>query len=155
MAMIKCEECGHAISDKAERCISCGCPSGSANEESTKQTGMSSAWSAVSRSRTPINLFAIAMMCCASILGMSATQIDTPESLKAFTYTLHVFMAVTGMFFVTILFCRKGVYHPDDLAKAKRDGLSDEMGPDQPMIAAVLIIIMLCAYAAFQAVYAS
>ncbi|MBN0988536.1 hypothetical protein [Amphritea pacifica] len=154
MAMIKCAECGHTISDKAELCISCGCPSGSAIEASTKQTGMSSAWSAVTRSRTPINLFAIAMMCCASILGMSATQIDGPDSLKAFTYTLHVFMAVTGMFFVTILFCRKGVYHPDDLAKAKRDGLSDEMGADRPVIAAVLIIIMLSAYAAYQAVYA-
>ena len=154
MAMIKCEECGHEISDKADACIHCGCPSAAAQQSSESRTGVNSAWSAVSRSKTPINLFAIAMMCCASVLGMSATQIDSPESLKAFTYTLHVFMAVTGMFFVTILFCRKGVYHPDDLAKAKRDGISDEMGADQPVIAAVLIITMLSAYAAYQAVYA-
>lgn len=26
MALIKCSECGNEISDKAERCIHCGCP---------------------------------------------------------------------------------------------------------------------------------
>lgn len=154
MAMIKCEECGHAISDKAEVCISCGCPTETESQPSRFRTGLSGAWSAVTRSRTPINLFAIAMMSCASILGMSATQIESPNSLMAFTYTLHVFMAVTGMFFVTILFCRKGVYHPDDLAQAKRDGLSDELGEDRPLVAAVLIVTMLTAYAVYQAVYA-
>jgi hypothetical protein len=54
------------------------------------------------------------------------------------------------MFFVTILFCRKGIYHPDDLAKAKRDGISD-MGEDRPVIAAMLIFIMLIAYGLYQA----
>jgi ribose/xylose/arabinose/galactoside ABC-type transport system permease subunit len=111
---------------------------------------MGSAWGAVTRSKTPINLFAIAMMCCAAIFGMSATQIENANSLIAFTYTLHTFLAVSGMFFVTILFCRKGVYHPDDLAKAKRDGLSD-FGEDRPVIAAVLIALMLIAYCFYHA----
>lgn len=26
MALIKCNECGHTISDKAESCPNCGCP---------------------------------------------------------------------------------------------------------------------------------
>jgi len=26
MAIIKCPECGHEISDKAKSCVSCGCP---------------------------------------------------------------------------------------------------------------------------------
>ena len=89
------------------------------------------------------------------ILGMSAVHIDSPETLTAFTYTLHIFIAVTGMFFVTLLFCRKGVYHPDDLAKAKRDGITDDLGEDRPEVAAVLIVIMLTAYAVYQAAYAN
>lgn len=44
-----------------------------------------SPWSAVTRSRTPINVFAIAIIACAAILGASATQIKGPESLIAFT----------------------------------------------------------------------
>ncbi|MEH6652086.1 MAG: hypothetical protein V7707_18845 [Motiliproteus sp.] len=82
---------------------------------------------------------------------MSATQVVSDNALTAFTYSLHTFLAVTGMFFVTILFCRKGVYHPDDLAKAKRDGLSD-MGDDKPVVAAVLIGLMMLAYGLYQAV---
>ena len=26
MALIKCEECGQMVSDKAEACMNCGCP---------------------------------------------------------------------------------------------------------------------------------
>lgn len=156
MGMVKCEDCGHDISDRAEICIGCGCPRATCIKASPSKSGsmMNGAWMAVTRSKTPINLFAIAMMSCSSILGMSAVHIETPEALTAFTYTLHIFMAVTGMFFVTILFCRKGIYHPDDLAKAKRDGIDDDLGVDRPEIAAVLIVIMLTAYAVFQAIYA-
>lgn len=149
MAMINCEDCDQPISNKADNCLHCGCPV-AANDSPTKQK-INSAWGAVSRSKTPINLFAIAMMCCSSVLGLSATQINSPTALIAFTYTLHVFMAVTGMFFVTILFCRKGVYHPDDLAKARRDGITNELGTDRPLLAAILIVMMMSAYAVYQA----
>jgi hypothetical protein len=146
MGMSSCEDCGQDISDQAKMCIKCGRPL----ESSTKSLGIiDGAWAAVTRSKTPINLFAIAMMSCSSILGMSATRVVSDNSLIAFTYTLHIFMAVTGMFFVTILFCRKGIYHPDDLAKAKREGITD-MGEDKPIVAAVLIVLMLIAYGLFQ-----
>jgi hypothetical protein len=147
MSLVKCEDCGQEISDQALMCVKCGRPSGASNESRSFWQG---AWAAVTKSKTPINLFAIAMMSCAAILGMSATRIKSETSLEAFTYTLHTFLAVAGMFFVTILFCRKGIYHPDDLAKAKRDGISD-MGEDRPVIAAMLIFIMLIAYGLYQA----
>jgi len=142
MGMTNCKNCDQEISDQATMCVKCGHPSGSnANQRSVTN----SAWAAVTRSKTPINLFAIAMMSCAAIFGMSATQVKCNTSLIAFTYTLHTFLAVSGMFFVTILFCRKGIYHPDDLAKAKRNGFSD-LGEDRPVIAAALIALMLIAY---------
>jgi hypothetical protein len=146
MGMSSCEDCGHDISDQAKMCIKCGRPL----ESTKKSLGIiDGPWAAVTRSKTPINLFAIAMMSCSSILGMSATQVVSENSLTAFTYTLHIFMAVTGMFFVTILFCRKGIYHPEDLAKAKREGIND-IGEDKPIVAAVLIVLMLIAYGLFQ-----
>ena len=99
---------------------------------------MNAASNAVTKSSTLINVFALAMMACAAILGASATQVDNICDLTAFTYTLHIFLAVSGMFFATILFCRKGMYHPEDLAKAKQAGVED-LGHDKPMIAARFI----------------
>jgi heme/copper-type cytochrome/quinol oxidase subunit 2 len=146
MGMSSCEDCGQNISDQAKMCIKCGRPLESTN----KSLGIiDGPWAAATRSKTLINLFAIAMMSCSSILGMSATQVVSENSLTAFTYTLHIFLAVTGMFFVTILFCRKGIHHPDDLAKAKREGIND-VGEDKPIVAAVLIVLMLIAYGLFQ-----
>ena len=72
----------------------------------------SSLLSAANKVRTPINVFAIAMMACASVLGGSATMIDGCYSLTAFTYTIHAFIAVSGMFFLTLLFCRKEYITP-------------------------------------------
>lgn len=148
MVMTNCENCAQELSDQAMACVKCGHPAGTKTESGSV---IDSAWAAVTRSKTPINLFAIAMMACAAILGMSATQAVSDNALIAFTYTQHTFLAVTGMFFVTILFCRKGVYHPDDLAKAERDGLS-ELGNDRPVVAAVLIGLMMLAYGLYQAI---
>lgn len=146
MSLITCEDCGQEVSSLANACIHCGRPNTS---ENYYKNSMHGAWLAVTRSKTPINLFAIAMMSCAAILGVSATQVDSDTSLTAFKYTLHVFLAVSGMFFVTILFCRRGMYHPEDLARAKNAGI-DDLGSDNPGIAAVLIAIMLIAYGVYQ-----
>lgn len=97
-------------------------------------------------------MFGFAMMMCAAIFGYSSTQIGT-DALTAFTYAIHIFLAVAGMFFVCLLFCRKSIYHPDDLIKAKQEGV--DLGPGRPVLAAVLIGIMMLGYAAYQAFYAS
>ena len=146
MSLIKCVECDHEISDQAIRCVQCGNPTGN---NANQQNHLSSAWQAVTKSRTPINVFSLAMMACAAILGVSATQIVNEYALTAFTYTLHIFLAVSGMFFATILFCRNGMYHPKDLAKAKQAGVED-LGQDKPILAAVLIFIMVIAYGVYQ-----
>ncbi len=97
----------------------------------------------------PINVFALAMMACAAVLGVSSTSVDNTFALKAFTYSLHIFLAVSGMFFATILFCRKGLYHPDDLVVAKRAGV-DDLGNDNPVVAAVIICLIVLAYGSYQ-----
>lgn len=104
-------------------------------------------WKAVTKARTPINVFAIAMMAAASLFGASSTQIEGHE-LEAFTYSLHIFLAVAGMFFACLLFCKSSIYHPEELAKAKRDGF--EFAPDRPVLAASLIGVILTGYAAYQ-----
>ena len=38
MALIKCKECGHLISDKAVKCPSCGCPVGAENTSQINKT---------------------------------------------------------------------------------------------------------------------
>lgn len=91
------------------------------------------------------------MLACAAVFGFSATQIQE-NPLPAFTYSLHTFLAVTGMFFVTLLFCRKAIYHPDDLARSKE--LNVDLGPDRPLLAALLMGLMFFAYGAYQGLIA-
>ena len=148
MSLIKCPECDHDVSDEASACLYCGHPINTAPQQ---RPPLSDAWSAVTTSRTPINVFALAMMACAAILGASSTQIDNICDLTAFTYTLHVFLALCGMFFVMILFSRKGIYHPQDLARAKQAS-NDDLGNDKPIVAAVLICLMIGGYATYQIV---
>lgn len=109
----------------------------------------STPWNAVTKAKTPINIFAMAMMACASILGASATFINSCESLTAFTYTIHAFIAISGMFFLTLLFCRKGIYHPQDLSKVSPE-VRNDLGKDNPIFAAILIAFMMLAYGYYQ-----
>lgn len=143
MPLISCPDCDHSISDQAPACPNCGRPTGN-----IKSSAKSGAWQAVVKSRTPINVFALAMMACASVFGFSATNMEE-DALKAFTYSLHVFLALSGMFFVCLLFCRSAIYHPEDLAKAKQQGVT--FGKDRPVLAAVLIGGLILIYGAYQA----
>lgn len=146
MSLIKCSECGQEISDKASMCVKCGCPV----TDTAKASGnLNPLWDAVTKARTPINVFALAMMACAAVLGYSATKVSGCDARTAFTYTIHAFLAVSGMFFSAILFCRKGIYHPEELGKARREVL-DDLGKDRPVIAAMIIILMLAGYAFYQ-----
>jgi len=147
MSLINCPECDQEISNKAVMCVKCGNPI--SQSTGSQQKSENAAWNAVTKSRTPINVFSLAMMACSAILGVSATQVGNTFSLTAFTYTLHIFIAVSGMFFATILFCRKGMYHPEDLAKAKEAG-GEDLGQDKPILAAILIFIMVIAYGVYQ-----
>ena len=148
MNLMDCPVCSGKISDQAVTCCHCAHPLQTDTSDTAKN---GSAWQAVSKAKTPINVFAIAMMISASILGIRGSFLENGnlEALKGFTYSLHIFLAVCGMFFMALLFCRKGMYHPEVLAKAKQSGVSN-LGEDRPMVAAVFIVIMVVAYSLFQ-----
>lgn len=146
MSLVKCPDCGHDVSEQAALCVQCGRPMAPTDESSSRSSGI---WGSVTRAKTPINIFALAMMACASVLGYSATQVAGCDARIAFTYAIHAFLAVAGMFFLAILFCRKSIYHPEDLARVKPEAL-DGLGEDRPMIAAGLIVVMLLGYGFYQ-----
>lgn len=136
-----CPACERPLSDKATSCPHCGHPL------KTDSPPSASLWQAVTRARTPINVFALAMMASASVFGASATQLGD-NALIAFTYALHIFLAIAGMFFLCLILCRACIYHPEELAKAKKDGL--EIPPDRPILAACLIGVMIVGYSVYQ-----
>ncbi|MBC2605923.1 hypothetical protein [Pelagicoccus albus] len=146
MPLINCPDCDREISSRAPACPHCGCPG--EDRDSEASSNEKGAWRAVVKARTPINVFALGMMAAASIFGVSSTQIEGHE-LTAFTYGLHIFLAVSGMFFACLLFCKSSIYHPEDLAKAKKEGF--EYGPDHPILAALAISGMLLGYVIYQA----
>ena len=145
MALTGCPECKHENSDKAAHCAKCGHPFKMTNNE----TGL---WAAVTKAKTPINVFALAMMACAAVFGYSATKVESAEALRAFTYSLHTFLAVVGMFFLTLLFCRSAIYHPNELSKQSDSQMG--VGHDKPGLAAGLICLLCLAYGMYQ-VYAT
>jgi len=147
MSLIKCPECDQEVSDRAQVCVHCGNP---LTKDGQPSRGFGLAWGAVTSARTPINVFALAMMACAAVMGVSAAGIQNACALTAFTYTLHIFLAVCGMFFVTLLFCRRNMYHPEDVAKVEEARGKVEWG-SRPILAAVLIGVMLTLYAVYQA----
>jgi hypothetical protein len=53
------------------------------------------------------------------------------------------------MFFLAILFCRKGIYHPEELNNVKPQ-VFEELGVDRPIIPAVLISLMMLGYGVYQ-----
>jgi len=146
VSLVKCLDCGAEISDKAVACVRCGRPLGNAEQHPVKSSTL---WSTVTKARTPINVFALAMMACAAVLGYSATQVTGCDARTVFTYAIHAFLAVSGMFFLAILFCRKGIYHPEDLGNVKPEVLK-ELGKDRPVVAAALIMFLLLAYGFYQ-----
>jgi|GEM_PF-1489316 len=146
MALTECPDCHHEISEAAAICVHCGRPMKAATDSGSDA---GSHWQAVAQAKTPINVFALAMMACAALLGLSATQISGCDGRTALTYTIHAFLAVAAMFFVTLLFCRRGIYHPIDLAQAG-DSESSDTVPDRPGIAAALIVLMVLAYGWYQ-----
>ena len=148
MSLVDCPVCSEKVSDQAVTCCHCAQP---LKTNAPDTAGNTSAWQTVSQAKTPINVFAIAMMISASVLGIrgSFLEKDNLQALEGFTYSLHIFLAVCGMFFMVLLFCRKGMYHPDALIRAKQSGLNN-FGEDRPMVAAIFIVVMVVAYGFFQ-----
>ena len=148
MNLVDCPVCTEKVSDQAVTCCHCAHPLKTDAPDTSKNT---SAWQTVSKAKTPINVFAIAMMISASILGIrgSFLEKDNLQALQGFTYSLHIFLAVCGMFFMVLLFCRQAMYHPDALARAKQSGFSN-FGEDRPLVAAIFIVLMVVAYGFFQ-----
>jgi len=145
VSLVNCPDCGREVSEQASACVNCGRPLG--QKDSTGNAV--SLWAAVTKTKTPINVFALAMTVCASVLAHSATNIESCYASVAFTYTIHAFLAVSGMFFLAILFCRNGVYHPRDLEKID-PAVRSKLGEDRPIAAAVLISLMLFGYGLYQ-----
>ena len=150
MNLVDCPVCSKKVSDQAVTCCHCGHPLETGAHNNSENT---SAWQTISKAKTPINVFAIAMMISASILGIrgSFLEKDNLQALAGFTYSLHIFLAVCGMFFMVLLFCRQAMYHPDALARAKQSGISN-FGEDRPMVAAIFIVLMVVAYGLFQVI---
>lgn len=146
MDVKKCSECGQDLARDAILCIKCGHPMSDTAVPLSKTDQM---WNAVIKARTPINIFALAMMACAAVLGVSAVHVDNCHARIAFTYTLHAFMAVAGMFFLTLLFVKRGLYHPEDLNKVN-PAILEKFGRERSGIAAAIIVVMLFGYAIYQ-----
>jgi len=141
MSTTKCPDCDHVVSELAFACVNCGrlTDYGIKKQENTN----SSMWDVITRLRAPINVFAFAMMAAAAVFGMYSVDVMADNDLKAFAFSLHVFLAVAGMFFVTLLFCPGRIYHPNDLTNY-------DLKQDRPEIAAIIIVAMLVLYAFYQ-----
>ncbi len=96
MAMIKCKECGKEISDKAERCPSCGCPvQNNMNQIQIKQNSKEGKASGLS-----ITALIFSISGCAFIVGVILAIIDLCKKDGRKKTCSIIALVICGMWFI-------------------------------------------------------
>lgn len=101
---------------------------------------------------SPLKLFALTILVCNAVFGIAGASM---KSDLAFTYSLHVFVAVISAFVLIALWSPRSFYHPNELAEMRRN---DADGPDtsdifpveRPAVATAIWCAGLVLYAFYQ-----
>lgn len=101
---------------------------------------------------SPLKLFALTVLVCNSVFALAAAWM---RSLEAFTYSLHLFLAVVACFVLTALWSPRSLYHPRELVELERlrREAPDLMGPvpaDRPWVPTVVIGLGVVGYTIYQ-----
>lgn len=106
----------------------------------------------ISATGSPLKLFALTILVCNAVFGIAGS---TMNDLKAFMYSLHVFVAVISAFVLIALWSPRSFYHPNELAELRQtdeDGqdTSDIFPIERPAVATAIWCGGLVLYAVYQ-----
>jgi hypothetical protein len=110
-------------------------------------------WSRVlAATGSPLKLFALIVLVCNTVFGVAAAWTG---KLEAFTYSIHMFLAIVASFVLIALWSPRSLYHPKELLELREleKGCEDDeklMPPDRPWVATVVLVAGVIFYAFYQ-----
>jgi len=69
---------------------------------------------------SPMRFFGLVILVCSSIFGVAAAF---SEEEDAFTYSIHMFLAIVGIFILTAIWSPASLYHPQELKDIDKENL--------------------------------
>ena len=102
----------------------------------------------ISATGSPLKLFALTILVCNAIFGVAGASMDNET---AFTYSLHVFVAVISAFVLIALWSPRSFYHPNELAEMRRNAEDGDLFPmERPAVATAIWCGGLVLYGFYQ-----
>lgn len=106
----------------------------------------------VAATSSPLKLFALMVLICDTLFGLSAAAMGSGE---IFVYTLHTFLAVAAAFVMIALWSPRSFYGPRELAEIarleKENGAEGRLLPDaKPLVPTLVLAAGVLLYAVYQ-----
>jgi hypothetical protein len=101
---------------------------------------------------SPLKLFALIVLVCNTVFGVAAAWTG---KLEAFTYSIHMFLAIVASLVLIALWSPRSLYHPKELLELREleRGYEDDeklMPPDRPWVATAVLVAGVIFYAFYQ-----
>jgi hypothetical protein len=122
------------------------------DESPPEKTGTSGWPRILAATGSPLKLFALIVLVCNTVFGVAAAWTG---KLEAFTYSVHMFLAIVASFVLIALWSPRSLYHPKELLELReleKDYKDDEklMPPDRPWVATVVLVAGVIFYGLYQ-----
>lgn len=123
------------------------------SDEEPPEKAETRGWSRVlAATGSPLKLFALIVLVCNTVFGVAAASTG---KLEAFTYSVHMFLAIVASFVLIALWSPRSLYHPKELLELKElekeyDDGERLMPPDRPWVATAILVVGVIFYALYQ-----
>jgi hypothetical protein len=100
---------------------------------------------------SPLKVFALTVLVCNAFFGLAAAWM---ADIDAFTYAIHMFLAIVAAFVLTALWSPRSLYHPKELLEIRhlqQPGDDQDIFPEsRPWVPTLAIGAGILVYAAYQ-----
>lgn len=88
--------------------------------------------------KSPLSVFGLAMLICNAVFSLSAAIMG---DIRAFTYSIHTFLAIVFAFIVIAIWSPRSLYHPSELV-----GLEHQLPENKHAPWVITLVILLCGF---------
>jgi hypothetical protein len=123
------------------------------SDEEPPEKAETAGWSRVlAATGSPLKLFALIVLVCNTVFGVAASW---SGELEAFTYSIHMFLAIVASFVLIALWSPRSLYHPKELLELREleNGFDEDeklMPPDRPWVATAVLVAGVIFYGLYQ-----
>lgn len=110
--------------------------------ENTQPSGMNYP-AIISVIGSPLRFFSLTALICSAVFSLSAGIIG---QMEAFIYSIHMFLAIVGLFVLIAIWCPSALYHPQELENIPQGKLPLH----RPWAVTVAGLVGLLLYMAYQ-----